>query len=415
MSLTARLGKSIDWKARLTPGVHFRAALVTYLALRVVLSVWAIIVLTQFPIPSNIDPALLLRAQEGVPVDTLFSNWILEPWLRWDANWYIDIAMYGLEQPASTGFAPLYPLVIRLLGNMLGGQYLLAASITSNICTLFVFWLLHRLVTWDHSQATANHVLLAVAFFPTTFFLLVPYTEALFFALVLGALLCGRHRYWAYAALLATMASITRWQGVGLAPALAWTYVDSVRNGRPWRDWRAWSRHPRRQWFKSLWLGMIPLGVAAIFIWYQTVNVGVPWNAYSVKWNNTLSWPWIGLLRTPLAWFGVYDFPAILFIPMISDWVLAMVFLALSIAALRRCKIDMLLFGWLILYSSIAFVHKGAILHSVSRYVLMVIPAFVVLGEIMRHRPRLLHLYMVIGLACSLLFSAFYVMWLWVA
>lgn len=416
-SITTQQAPTVDWKAHFRPGVHLRAALVTYGALRIVLFLWAIVVLALFPVSEDFLGLVAHQVADAAPDNSLLSDWLLEPWMRWDANWYTDIAINGFQLPHATAYAPLYPALIRLVGGILAGRYLLAALLVSNVCAVLSFWLLHWLVTLDHSVETAHYVLLVLAVFPTSFFLLAPYTEPLFLCLSLGALLCGRKHRWACAAILAMLASLTRWQGVGLGPALAWMYLDSVRAGRSWRDWRAWALRPWQQWLRGLWLTVIPLGVGAVFQWYTNLNAGLPWDEYSVTWETGLAWPWVGLLRTPLGWFGVYDIPNNnnLYATMISDWVLVMLFLALCVAALRRVKAGVLIFGWLVLFSSISMVHKGLILRSVSRYVLMVLPAFIMLGLIMRQRPRLLRIYIGMGVVFSLLSSGLYVMWVWVA
>lgn len=207
---------------------HLIAALRVYIPLRIAASLWAAIIIGLFPLATTNDqvPADLAAA---VPHENLVSAWIIEPWFRWDTQWYTAIAREGYVREGATAFLPLYPTLIGTLGRALAGEYLLAALIISNMAAVAALALLHLLVTERYGKRIANRTLVYLALFPTSFFLVAAYTESLFLALVLAAFgLAGRER-WLLAGMCGFLAILTRWQGAALIPALVWMYVEKRR------------------------------------------------------------------------------------------------------------------------------------------------------------------------------------------
>ena len=63
-----------------------------------------------------------------------FGNLLAAPFARWDSVWYLAIAHGGYDhEPARTAFFPLYPLVIRGLGFVIGSD-LVAGVLISLVC-----------------------------------------------------------------------------------------------------------------------------------------------------------------------------------------------------------------------------------------------------------------------------------------
>src|SRR5207245_1036213 len=92
--------------------------------------------------------------------------------------------------------------------------------------------LLHRLAAVDAGARTAPWTVLAVALFPTGFFLLAPYTESLFLAFSAGTFVALRaDRPW-LAGLAAVGASFTRPLGFVLAIPIAVYAIRRVRASR---------------------------------------------------------------------------------------------------------------------------------------------------------------------------------------
>lgn len=151
-------------------------------------------------------------------------------WETGDALWYLRIASQGYATDDGSGaFFPLYPLLVRAVGELTGGRWLLAAYVVSNVALVAALVLLHRLTALEWSEAVARRAVVLLCVFPTGFFLLAPYTESLFLALALGCLYAARTRRWALAALLGCLAALTRSPGFLLALPLL------VEAGLQWR------------------------------------------------------------------------------------------------------------------------------------------------------------------------------------
>src|SRR5918911_5529237 len=180
-SLAPALPRARPW-LRLPRGTGYAVGLAV--ALRLALSSMAAWLLSLRP------PHLtaLLRAQYlgQVPL----HDPILGPWQRFDAFWYLRLAMHGYgPHDGSTVYYPLYPLLIKLVAWPLGGNAMLAALVVSNVCFAGLLVALHSLVAARHGETTARRTLLLLCVFPTASFLLGAYTESLFLLLVVTCFL----------------------------------------------------------------------------------------------------------------------------------------------------------------------------------------------------------------------------------
>ena len=120
----------------------------------------------------------------------------------------------------TVSYLPLYPWLVGRLGS-LTGDFLLSALIVSNFAALSLFILFYEVARAEGLNARqAGIAVLSLALFPTAFFLIAAYTDALFLALALGAWLSARRKRWFLASLLSGLATLTRLQGALLTPVL---------------------------------------------------------------------------------------------------------------------------------------------------------------------------------------------------
>lgn len=165
---------------------------------------------------------------------------------RWDALWYLALAQHGYPDPAVAGgtgipeayaFFPLLPLLTRVAAYPLFGHHLLAANLLALAATVAALAGVHRLVETETGDGVlAGRALTAVAVFPAAYFLVAPYTEALFLALTAWAMVAARRSRWPTAALLALTAGLTRPVAALLAAAFTAEIVRQRREGtRPAR------------------------------------------------------------------------------------------------------------------------------------------------------------------------------------
>ncbi len=139
---------------------------------------------------------------------------------RWDAGWYIRIARDGYGSYGSAAFYPGYPIAMRAVWPLVGGDGLGAALLVSNAAFLLSLLVFHQLTSEEYDVATARRAVVLLAAFPTAFFFMAPYSESLFLLLSLIAFREARRNRWGTSAAAGAAAAFTRSLGIVLLPAL---------------------------------------------------------------------------------------------------------------------------------------------------------------------------------------------------
>jgi hypothetical protein len=224
-------------------------------------------------------------------------NALLDVMQRWDAYWFLNIARngyryYGVQEQsqgvvrhAETNITPfpLYPLLIWLLGGLIG-DLSAAATLLSVVAYGLAMVLLHRSIANSPrgSPAVASRAIAYLSLYPAAFVFGAPYSESLFLLAAVGAFVAlGRGR-WVIAGLAASAASATRLAGVWLAPALA---LDL------WRRDGYFSR-------RVLALGVLAGSGATAYLLYLWGLTGDPFAYFTAQqgWSKSFIAPWRGLL-----------------------------------------------------------------------------------------------------------------------
>jgi Gpi18-like mannosyltransferase len=251
--------------------------------------------------------ALLAGGVVAVWVANGYLPGLLEPWDRWDAPHYTDLAVFGYRATdpgnlQADGYEQVYPgdldlyvVFYPLFPALVAGTRLvlddpvLAALIVSGVASLFVAPLLQRLVASDLGGGRGTWAAVFLLIFPTAYFLHIGYTESVFLALALGAFWCGRTDRWWAAGLLGLLAALTRVNGLILIPALAL------------EAWSAWRADPQRRW---RWRWLAVGGPLIGFAGYLALNYGVYGDPLAFAgiqrehWFKALSPPWVGIAGT---------------------------------------------------------------------------------------------------------------------
>ena len=143
---------------------------------------------------------------------------------RWDAGYYTTIAAHGYPRaPAPLRvFFPGYPLVVRVAHDLTGGglTYSQAGCIVSWSAMVAASLLLFGLVDRRFGSRAALVSVVLFCWFPTSCFLLAPYSEALFILEILMVVTLIERGGWWPAALVGGFASATSPAGVVLAIAI---------------------------------------------------------------------------------------------------------------------------------------------------------------------------------------------------
>ncbi|MBV8559205.1 MAG: hypothetical protein JO050_00430 [Acidimicrobiia bacterium] len=152
--------------------------------------------------------------------------------LAWDGQWYQRIARHGYGPISRTAlrFFPLYPLLGRALGIVLGGLYGVALIILANVPALLFAVLLVRLVRREGGDArTAERAAWFVALVPPAFVLVFAYSEAVAGCLAVAMFLALRSKRWWWAVAWGFLSGLTRPSGALLAVPAA---IEGLRGAR---------------------------------------------------------------------------------------------------------------------------------------------------------------------------------------
>jgi Gpi18-like mannosyltransferase len=112
---------------------------------------------------------------------------VLSYWANWDGAIFTHIAQHGCDTITATPFLPLYPLAVRAV-TALGPGLALAGVLVSTAASLVALSFGYELAAHWWNVRVARAATLALAFFPTAFFLNAAYSESLFLALTSGSL-----------------------------------------------------------------------------------------------------------------------------------------------------------------------------------------------------------------------------------
>jgi hypothetical protein len=349
--------------------------------------------------------------------DPLEPPGFLSYWAHWDGAWYSEIATegYWARAPESTAFFPLYPLFVRLGSSVTGGPAVWGVLI-SLLCTAFALFFIYRIAENLYGVSAARTATLALAFFPTAFFLNAVYTEALFLALTAGAVWAARVRGNLFlAGVFGALAAATRNLGVLLLIPLFFE----------------WARRRRALGLRGLaGLALVLAGLVAYAV-YLRQRFGDPLvfaRQQSAYWERELTGPLTTLGR---AWHDaevgmkyVLD-PATLFVgapagPSLAasntlNLVFLVFFLLVMVVGFVVLPPDLSIYTSLVVLLPVMTPAPEFPLMSLPRFVLGAFPVFMVLGYLLSRSRLALISYLVLGGGLGVALTALFATWRWVA
>jgi hypothetical protein len=300
---------------------------------------------------------LLLRPDEPNPEP-------IKIWERWDALWYMRIAQSGYHAGDNTvAFFPLYPGLMHVAGALVRQNYALAGLMVSAIALVLGLAVLLKLGRELVGEGQGERAVMYTLLFPTAFFFLAPYTEALFLALAAGVFWLMHHRRWGWAGLIGLLAGLTRAQGALLLLPMVWEWLEQRYNGErrspltflstvtPGLGLLLFTAYIR------FVVGQDAAGLATQAAWgYHVVT---PWQALSASWARAHADPVEGLNLASLALFA-----------------------GLTLLGLRRLPLPYTLYSAANLGLVLTRQMDTWPLMSVSRYVLVMFPGFWILAQL---------------------------------
>lgn len=385
----------------------WRPAILLFLVARILLSVWAVVVLSLIPLPE--EPDERLRPYLGEPrLEEGAAGALLGPWQRFDAMRYLSLARNGYTEENSV-FPPLYPLAIRGVGAALravtgarvGVANLAAAVLLSNAALVGALALLYQVTAAEFGAAAGTRAIIYLVFFPVGFFLFAAYTESLFLLFALGSLWAARRGRPLTAGALGLLASLTRLTGWGLVVPLGYEYLRQ-------RDF---------DWRRIEWGGLAallpPLGLALFVGWRHFVGLPPLSDVYRQFWFQTTGLPGADVLRSLVAIFtgeGARAGEVTLILDMATVVLLALT----TVVVFRRLGMSYGLYNVMMLLFMFLPSSELKPLYSFSRYALAFFPTFMVLGAVGRN-PWINRLILYSSIALYLYFSGQFFIWGWVA
>lgn len=373
-------------------------------ALRIGTLVWMIILSLVSGRTIN-EPDVLCKSS-ALLENNLNLGVMLSPWLRWDTICYLLIAETGYTvYPELTVWPPFYPLLIRLFSFVFTPP-LLAALVISSLATWVAFSLLYLLVAESHDETTAKHTLFLYTVYPVGFFLVAGYSESLFLALAAGSLLLARKKFWAWAGLLAALATLTRNQGIVLSLVLFWEGLLQFREQQGLKV---------KEVFRVLFGSSMPLlafGVFALYV-HNGLNAAWPWQTLAALWGQYSGLPWEGIVGSSKQLFTLPSSQDLYWLPTtVIDLFLAVLIPILLVVHGRSSRSTYTVFAWLILLISLMKLGPNDTLVSFSRYMISAFPFFIAVSPVMNSRYLRLSILGVCLIAHGLLLSMFYI-WSW--
>ncbi len=343
-----------------SPG--FKIAIVVFIISKVALSIWVVVVRQVFDAP--LPPHHVLRQYLGVEIT---DSIILEPWQRWDTLHYQAIAERGYSAFVYALFVPpLYPLLIRGVSFALGENTLLSGILISNTAYLLGLIAFYRYAFEESKdEKISGRSLIYLASFPASFFFLAAYTESLFLLFASLTLLFTLQRRWLLAGIWGGFAALSRLTGAVFIIPLTYAAIAASRSSKDWKPW----------------ISVIGTATgAAIFPLYTWLVLNKP--------------PWTPVLIQSARFSGGFSFPGLnvlhafqriflgkAFIGDYIDLAFIMIFTVLAVPVFQ--KLSRLSVVYYLSYLTLYLVREagGQPLLGTARYVLVFLPAFIILGK----------------------------------
>lgn len=301
---------------------------------------------------------------ENLPAPHGVHYAVLGIWERFDTLWFLRIAEHGYDRPMSVIFYPLYPLAIRIGSWVL--PPIVAALLVSLIAAFFFFWGLLRLAGSELPDTRRLYVLSLVLVWPTSFILFAGYAESLTLALVVWAIVLGREGRWGPATVCGLLAGLSRPTGVLVAIPLI---VLALRSRRA----------------AVLPVLLTPLGTLGYWSWLRWSGHTSVVEAYRLHQGMALAPPWTGLGEALRLIVSQRD--------LLLAIKLAAVILFAALCLRRAVRLEDKLFALAVLLQMLMY--TGRPLLGAMRYLLLVYPAFVVLGGYAERNSKRFGFYLV--------------------
>lgn len=243
--------------------------------------------------------ALFLQATGAMRVNPgyeRFPDWLTGAYARFDHGHFLRIAMGGYFQldrgkvAFDEAFFPGYPFAARGLAWLFTGGAATEQAVTAAMSVIswggaFVAGTLLVHLARERRLFGADGRLMATVFYfgPYALFYMAAYSEGPFVACAIGTWELARRKRWGWAAVVASLATVLRINGLFLLPMLALMML--------WGQWRRPVAWARLSW---LVLPMLPPALYFTYLWSVTGN-WLTWFKTQEHWGRKTTAPWESL------------------------------------------------------------------------------------------------------------------------
>ena len=373
----------VDWKRILYIALF-------WFVIRIVLGVW------MWGIGDIFHAAIPAKSPDSYKGVLLETNPWLEPWQRWDTPQYQAIAERGYTAFDTALFTPpLYPLLMRLAAQLLGGNTLLAGLVISGMTGLLCLVFVERMVRFEFDDRSDSiRTVLYMISFPTAIFFFAAYTESLFLLAVVASLFAARRAKWIQAGIWGAVAALTRSPGFLICIPLTFA------------AWCAWKKGDRKGWL-GIAITLMGALMFPIYVWFSLhqpptailIAVGRGGQLTFPGWNI-----FVAILHILQGQFITENLVELAF---------TLFFIFLTILIWK--KLPRLYAVYTVTFMALFLTRLGSPqpLVSMARYVLEIFPAFLIFA-IWGRKPLVNRLILYISWLGLLFFSAQFAIWGWV-
>jgi Gpi18-like mannosyltransferase len=327
----------------------------------IIVNVFAFAGLNRFNLTS--DTAYTWITPESFPVSK--DSGLISMHARWDSYWYLDIVQNGYylktdNTLANVVFFPLYPALIKILGTIFLGNFVLAGWILSMIFLILACAYFYKFTKEFHPKIDPELPVLLMLIFPTAFFFNVVYTESIFLFLTIITFYYAFRKNFYLAGFFAFLGALTHSNGVFLALPIFWKIIEND----------GWKTIFSLKYFKKIIPVLFaPLG-SFLFLGYDYLKFGDPFLFFKIQsnWGRSFSINW--------EHFSFFSRPSIT--NMFIDIFLAIFIISAVVVVYKKLSP---LYAIFMSTTLIAAFTSGTLM-SVGRYSLVMFPLFILLASI---------------------------------
>ena len=307
-------------------------------------------------------------------------------WQRFDTNWYLKIAERGYSNDGSTAFFPIYPFLVRLFAFVVK-DVVLASRLVALLALIAALALFYKIATEYADRTVANRAILYWLIFPTAFFLFASYTESSYLLFILASFFYARRKKWIGAAVFGILAALTRIVGFTIFIPLLYMW---------------WVQNRPRRWRDAFAILLIPI-VTGIYLLPTLQSSLLPG-----QWHPRLVFPWehfseLGILITNHLVSSIDIF----------NTLATILFGVLCIIIFWKMPLELGFYSVLMFIPSLLRLNPGQPFVSMMRYVLVIFPAFILLGK-WGEKIWVNRAIVYLSFPLALYFSAQFWLWGWV-